>query len=219
MYAWMTLLLSVSAGLASPSMSGREPLERLRQDAMERYAREDYPGFVARMEQLALSSREERDLYNLACGYALSGQREEALALLQRLVERGLSLDFEGDSDFDSLRSHPAFAEIVAARTYRSALDERLEPLRQRAMGHYHQGRYDLFVSVLEPLVEHDVNDIDLYNLACGYALTGRREESLVLLQRLAERGSDYGAAHDGDFDSLRADPRFVAILARLSAL
>jgi tetratricopeptide (TPR) repeat protein len=54
-------------------------------------------------------------LYNCACGYALAGEVDRALELLDRSVAtgRGQRKWIEQDSDFDALRSHPRFAEIM----------------------------------------------------------------------------------------------------------
>ncbi|MBZ5548454.1 MAG: serine/threonine-protein kinase [Acidobacteriia bacterium] len=56
--------------------------------------------------------------YNLACNLALSGQRDEALALLRDSVDHGLPYRFalttEQDTDLKSLHSDPRFASIVA---------------------------------------------------------------------------------------------------------
>ncbi len=55
-----------------------------------------------------------------------------------------------------------------------------------------------------------------LYNVACLFALEGRREDALACLEQ-AFRGG-FGArdwiAHDPDLESLRGDPRFQALLA-----
>jgi carboxyl-terminal processing protease len=56
------------------------------------------------------------------------------------------------------------------------------------------------------------------YNLACGYALLGRPDESLYALEHAAESGfGDWQAVQsDQDLSSLRSDPRFDRVLARL---
>lgn len=58
------------------------------------------------------------------------------------------------------------------------------------------------------------------YNVACAYAVLGMREEALVALDRAVSNGrGDLGwIAHDPDFDELRNDPRFDAIVGRLRA-
>jgi TolB-like protein/Tfp pilus assembly protein PilF len=55
-------------------------------------------------------------LYNGACSYALAGETERALDLLDRAVAtgRGYRSWIEKDSDFDSIRAHPRFADMLA---------------------------------------------------------------------------------------------------------
>ena len=57
------------------------------------------------------------------------------------------------------------------------------------------------------------------FNGACGYAKLGRREEALACLEHVFSRG--YGkrdwVERDPDYDSLRDDPRFQAMLDKLS--
>jgi serine/threonine protein kinase/Flp pilus assembly protein TadD len=55
-----------------------------------------------------------------------------------------------------------------------------------------------------------------LYNVACVYALVGRGEDALDCLGKVLEQGTFYKnwAAKDSDFDSLRSDPRFHALLS-----
>ena len=55
-------------------------------------------------------------------------------------------------------------------------------------------------------------------NAVCLYAHLGLKEEALTLLERAFARGCgkrDW-VEHDPDYDSLRAEPRFQALLARL---
>jgi len=42
------------------------------------------------------------------------------------------------------------------------------------------------------------------------------KKRTVAKLEELVDRGVDYGMATDSDFDSLRGDPRFEALLARL---
>ncbi len=55
-----------------------------------------------------------------------------------------------------------------------------------------------------------------LYNVACVYALLGRSEDALNCLGKVMEHGTFYKnwAAKDSDLDSLRSDPRFLALLS-----
>lgn len=54
------------------------------------------------------------------------------------------------------------------------------------------------------------------YNLACAYALTQQPAQALQLLRQLADLGVDYGMAGDPDLASLRDEPAFQRLLARL---
>jgi len=55
--------------------------------------------------------------YNLACGYSLLGQKEKSLALLREIVADTVvdPTQIERDTDFDNIRSEPAYKEILAA--------------------------------------------------------------------------------------------------------
>jgi non-specific serine/threonine protein kinase len=55
-----------------------------------------------------------------------------------------------------------------------------------------------------------------LYNVACVYALLGLSEDALNCLGKVMEHGTFYKnwAAKDSDLDSLRSDPRFLALLS-----
>jgi hypothetical protein len=188
-------------------------IESARSQAMRRYDAEDYSGFVVRMEAVAAKTRDETALYNLACGYALAGRPDQAIGVLKALVARGASFDPD-DSDLDSLRARPEFADLVAGSAYYASVNERLEPVRDQAMAQHDAGRYDVFVQILESVASYSNNDRDLYNLACGYALTGRADEALAKLRILRDRGVDLGIATDSDFDAIRADPRFQELVA-----
>ena len=92
--------------------------------------------------------------------------------------------------------------------------------LRARALEAYQQGDMERFVSLQEQALQADPGStITRYNLACGYARTGRRDRALAELRTLLEAGVDYGAALDSDFASLTADPEFQQIVLELANL
>jgi tetratricopeptide (TPR) repeat protein len=89
------------------------------------------------------------------------------------------------------------------------------------AFGHYRKGDVDRARAELERAVaEHPDQWQGHYNFACLEALTGNSEAALDHLERAAELEPDRvskGAAEDDDFDSIRDDPRFLAIAGQAS--
>ena len=79
----------------------------------------DYAGAIGRYEAVLPQVSEAGRptvLFNLACAYALSGRKEDALDRLAKAVAAGFGPrgTIEGDEDLTSLRADPRFAEIVA---------------------------------------------------------------------------------------------------------
>jgi Flp pilus assembly protein TadD len=81
-------------------------------------------------------------------------------------------------------------------------------------------GRYGEGLAVDRQLVELLPEEPTVhYNLACSLALTGAREESLAALERSVDLGYDDAEvlSQDEDLASLRTEPRFLALVERLS--
>jgi tetratricopeptide (TPR) repeat protein len=55
------------------------------------------------------------DFYNLACAFALSGQKEKALDNLEKAIDAGFTdrRQYETDTDLDSLREIERFKELL----------------------------------------------------------------------------------------------------------
>jgi adenylate cyclase len=99
-----------------------------------------------------------------------------------------------------------------------------LNPVERRALS---MGSVHLLVDgQRERAMEWSVRGLALYpddmgtlvNAACLRARLGRKEEALDLLERVFARGwgkRDW-IEHDPDYESLRDDPRFKKLLARL---
>ena len=64
-------------------------------------------------------------------------------------------------------------------------------------------------------------DDTALYNTACAYALRGSRHEALVFLERAVAAGftNFEHVRSDSDLDSLRAEPRYLQLMAREAEL
>lgn len=74
-------------------------------DAQTAYARKDYAAFLASTQQAAAAMpNHPRAMYNVACGYALTGKSSEAMAQLEKLATMNLYFDVVRDEDLVSLR-------------------------------------------------------------------------------------------------------------------
>jgi uncharacterized Ntn-hydrolase superfamily protein len=86
----------------------------------------------------------------------------------------------------------------------------------RRASAFHAPGLYVEGVAVLrESADRHGDQPVLLYDLACYEALAGDPEEALAHLARAIalDAGLRIGAATDSDFDSIRHDPRFAALV------
>jgi len=99
------------------SMVGRPDFGAYRQNliqAQEAYGRKDFAAFLTLTQKAAEAlPNSPRALYNVACGYALTGKPAEALGQLENLASMNLSFGAHKDDDLASLRSNPQFAAIV----------------------------------------------------------------------------------------------------------
>jgi uncharacterized Ntn-hydrolase superfamily protein len=87
----------------------------------------------------------------------------------------------------------------------------------RRASAFHSPGRYAEGVALLrEGAARHGEDAVLLYDLACFEALAGESEEALRHLTRSLELEPDLraGAAADSDFDPIRQDPRFAALVS-----
>lgn len=57
------------------------------------------------------------------------------------------------------------------------------------------------------------------YNLACSYALTGKSDSSLALLNRLADVGFDYGVAQDEDLKTIREGAAYDSLTMKIKRM
>jgi adenylate cyclase len=118
-------------------------------------------------------------------------------------------------------------AAVVGARQAIAAVEQRLkhnpDDLRALSLGGgqlVNAGRVEEGLAMTERALGLAPKEISmLYNAACSYAQAGRYERALELLERrLQEAGTIYRewVEHDSDFEGLRGDPRFIAMLDRM---
>lgn len=85
------------------------------------------------------------------------------------------------------------------------------------AQGEMHEAS-DADVSLQKAYALGARRPVDLYNIACGYALAGSKDKALEFLGRALDAGFQDRQlmTTDTDLESLRGDPRFEALVKRL---
>lgn len=191
--------------------------------AYELHRSDRYPEAIEAFKQsIALGHRVAASKYNIACGYALMEDEQNAVAWLQDAIASGWD-DYNHiakDSDFDPIRTTPRFQQLVASldRSAARKQDRRVEDTLDRfdalRTGSYDGGDwYSVGVDLLrlrkldESLVAfQNAVKLDgktssaLYNMACALSLKGDTKAAAQYLDRAVENGFD-------DVEKLKNDP------------
>lgn len=183
---------------------------------------------------IRLRHRQATSMYNVACGYALLNDKDNALFWLDRSIAAGFDRPdlLRSDSDLDPLRSDARFKELVQRVSLTKKVDKpvkdkttsRLEEainsyerLRQDASTNgdewYQVGSrllrlrdFERAATALTQAIEHVSNrGSAMYNLACTYALKGDRALGLEWLEKSISAGFD-------NPDKLREDPDIASL-------
>ncbi|HXM78847.1 MAG TPA: M56 family metallopeptidase [Thermoanaerobaculia bacterium] len=208
--------------------------------AMKLHRDEQYDEAIRAFEKaIEAGYREDASSYNIACGYALKGDRDRAFEWLRKAEEAGFRTDkyLSSDDDLDNLRSDPRFKAFrQEARQHRNE-DARGEA--RQAARRYEQlaarkaesgeayfgvgrqllktGEYALAAKAYRQSAElgHQPGT-SLYNAACALALGGEKAAAFESLQKALENGFDDPEIFrkDDDLDSIRGEPRFAQIQA-----
>jgi len=92
------------------------------QKAAEAYRDHDYSLFVRYTARaIDINPHSPVNWYNLACGYALTGQKEGALRILMELAAEGVDFGAANDPDLESVRNTEEFRqaqELLDSRTF-----------------------------------------------------------------------------------------------------
>ena len=94
--------------------------DKLHVDVVDAYRRNDYDAALTLLEELLVLEPESvYASYNHACLYALKGESDKALHLLEQAIELGFTeLSFaRHDPDLKSLHAHERFFKLVGGRT------------------------------------------------------------------------------------------------------
>lgn len=184
---------------------------------------------------IGLGYRQATAMYNVACGYALLNDNDNALFWLNRSLAAGFDRAdlLKTDSDLDPLRSDPRFKEIVQKVSFTKKEDKpgkdktiswledainNFEQLRQESSQNgdewYKVGSrlirlrdFDRAAIALTRAVDHlgYRGASAMYNLACTYALKGDRSLGLEWLEKSINAGFD-------DSDKLKDDPDIASL-------
>ena len=180
--------------------------------------------------------REDAATYNIACGYALKGDRDKAFEWLRKAEEAGFDVAsyLERDDDLDSLKSDPRWKAMKnAAQQHPSARQERegaaaAKRYERIASGAgsgeasfdvgkqlLNAGRFDLSAKAFQNAADQGYRvGTSLYNEACALSRGGQTRAALDVLQKALDAGFDQPDIFrkDDDLDNVRDDPRFAEI-------
>jgi beta-lactamase regulating signal transducer with metallopeptidase domain/tetratricopeptide (TPR) repeat protein len=193
---------------------------------------------AAFQESIADGDKVEAATYNIACGYALKGDKDRAFEWLEKAMDAGFELEkyIDHDDDLDDLRSDPRYAALrKAARAKRidesrheaTRFVERFDRLKasnpKKGSGFYNVGmelhevgRYDLAAQAWEASAARGHKPAtSLYNVACALSMKSERARALEFLHRsLLEGFDDPGQIRkDSDLDNVRGEPRYRELL------
>ncbi|HTR03416.1 MAG TPA: M56 family metallopeptidase [Thermoanaerobaculia bacterium] len=181
--------------------------------------------------------REDAASYNIACGYALLGNRDKAFEWLHKAAEWGFDVSgyMKSDDDLEGLHDDPRWAEMKKeareAKTSSEKAKEKSVAARydrlvarapQSGEGYFDMGRellrvdrYDLAAQAFQTSADKGYRvGTSLYNQACALSLDGKKDAAIASLQKSLDAGFDQPDiyAHDDDLDNVRSDPRFRTI-------
>jgi Flp pilus assembly protein TadD len=131
--------------------------------------------------------------------------------------------------DPDSLNEHGLYLKGECLRAL-GEFDEALKPLYKAAQAdpdnvgvwlalgwcHKRTGRIDLAIESLEEALAVEPSDALVhYNLACYWALVGKKRQALSYLAKAFDLKEEYRTlvADEPDFDAIRSDPGFQALV------
>ena len=211
---------------------------RLNARAVGAYRRGDIKQALALTKQAYDAAPEDSIVrYNLACFTALSGEKDEALAWLDKAVEGGFYAPrkIASDPDLVSLRGEARYKAALAKAAelateccakdiiINSTRSGEAHRLTMQAWQAYEEKDYEQGLKLVEQAYAVAPKDSRvLYGLACFHALLGHEDKALDFLEEAVD-GGFYCPTHiskDPDLESLRSHEQYktVATKARKKA-
>lgn len=120
-----------------------------------------------------------------------------------------------------AVAKEPGTTILIAGATPGVAFTPSLWERQGPVIAYFAEEKYDKAIEELDRLRAETPDDPTvLYNLACAYARTDRKDEALDLLRQAVEIDSDFAknAETDPDFESIRDDPEFSAITGQVGS-
>ncbi|MEK6286964.1 MAG: tetratricopeptide repeat protein [Acidobacteriota bacterium] len=184
---------------------------------------------------ISLRHRQATCMYNVACGYSLLNDKDNALFWLERSLAVGFDRPdlLRDDSDLDPLRSDPRFKAILQKVSFTKKSDNHAKDKTvsrlEEAISNFEQLRressqdgyewyrvgsrllrlrdFDRAAAALAQAVEHlgYRGASAMYNLACTYSLKGDRALGLEWLEKSINAGFD-------EVDKLTHDPDIASL-------
>jgi len=103
----------IICGSATTTLTQTPDVTALVRNARVAYREKNYSVLIENLKQaLVIRPNYGRYMYNIAVGYALNGNKDEAIAWLNRLADMGLVYSIAADDDFKSLRDTNEFKTV-----------------------------------------------------------------------------------------------------------
>jgi hypothetical protein len=123
----LIFILILHTSISSQAQGIRE----LYQEGLKAYEEKNYELFKEKMYSIdSMRPNYPAVVYNLAGSYALTGELDKSVEILNKYILMDASQDFSKDSDFDALRDNEGFKSIVAKQEKLTAnipIDQALE--------------------------------------------------------------------------------------------
>jgi len=118
--SWTVIVFIVVCGVSSAQQGGRLTLEQLRREVRRSYEFADYDRTIELLvEYDRRAPGRANTAYTLACCYAMTGRKDEAIRWLRRSAELGFARHglVTTTDDLERVRDEPGYAEAVAKIT------------------------------------------------------------------------------------------------------